>query len=89
MKFKVYTWNSVCKDKDYSDFNLNILPTIELNMSYHNFLPDENCSYKRQGRNFFLMFSWLFWGITFDLRTGIDTGINSEDKEELKRGSDG
>lgn len=74
MKFKVYVWNTIFRQPDYFDIDFDFLPSISLNVSFHNFEPDEDFDYWRKGKNCFLMFSWLFWGITFDLRTGIDTG---------------
>ena len=73
MKFKIYAWSEIYKQYDYLDVTFDLLPTIALHLSFHNFEPDEDFRYWRKGRNFFLMFSWLFWGITFDLRTGIDS----------------
>jgi len=75
MKFKIYGWNAIYRQDDYSDIHIDILPNICLSWSHHDFPPDENCSYQRKGTNYFLMFSWFLWGITFDLRTGTDTGI--------------
>jgi len=75
MKFKIYGWNEIYKQDDYFDIHISVLPSISLSWSCHNFPPDENCSYRRKGKNYCLMFSWFLWGITFDLRTGIDTGI--------------
>lgn len=76
MKFKVYGFSNLYKHEklDYSDIGFVLLPSITFNVSSHNFEPDEQFDYWRKGRNYFIIFSWLFWGFTLDFRTGIDSG---------------
>ena len=74
MKFKIYGWNTIFKQDDYYSIHFHFLPEIELSKNYQNFEPDENFPYRRKGWNCYLVFTWLFWGFTIDLRTGIYTG---------------
>jgi hypothetical protein len=75
MKFKVYGWNGFYKDEDgeYSSTSFNATPSVRFDTDAHDFPPDKSFPRRRKGRNFFLLFAWLFWGVTLDLRTGTDS----------------
>jgi hypothetical protein len=67
MRFKAYAWNSIYKDHSWhnSDIHFNLLPQIDICLHKHGLYEEI-----KPGWIFSIMPSWLFWGITFDLRGG-------------------
>lgn len=66
MKIRVYAWCNIYKRSDYFDIDFDFLPGIEISLHKHNFPPDEDLPIGEMGRDIFIIFSWLFWGITFN-----------------------
>jgi hypothetical protein len=66
-RLKVYTWNSFERKSNYEDIAFNLLPVIQLTVSKYDFKQDDVYEYYPKSRHYFLVFGWLFWGISFDL----------------------
>ena len=83
MKIKFYGWSTVDVAEDKKDglsfYTIVFLPSfdIELLTSRH---PKEEIKewwdkdHDYQGKSLFIMFSWLLWGFTIDIRFGDDAG---------------
>ena len=73
MKFKAYGWSSVWRDNsgESSSWAIDVLPTITLDYWRHDWdAYEERGIEETHVRYFYIMFSWLFFGVTFDFRFG-------------------
>jgi hypothetical protein len=64
VKFKIYGFNSFYhpdddKKEKYWTLLVSLLPTIDIDISRHDFLSDEDCPIRRNGINIWIMFSCL------------------------------
>ena len=79
MKFKVYGWVSLYRQsgvvgEKYWTLDVSLIPSVAINMTRHDFLPDGDCLIRRNGFNVCVMVSWVCVGFTLDFRFGRDTG---------------
>ena len=74
MKFKVYPWTTIWHDGDKRCWSwiIEFIPSIGFHRSHYDFDPDESFPESRVSDYFHLIFSWLIFGLTFDLRLGDD-----------------
>jgi len=69
-KFTIYGWTTIEADEDRSTIQVTLIPGIEFHIQTHHFNPDNDLPDGLNGKWITLVFSWLIFGITFDLRTG-------------------
>ncbi len=71
MKFRVDKWANFYWDKSDKNFEFKFIP--EISVGFNSISVDENDNVVNSpfyGKYFSLTFSWLFFGISFDFKTG-------------------
>ena len=73
MKFKAYGWLTIWRDAggESSTFSIDLIPSVSLDYWRHDFAADAALDIKETHcRYFYVMFSWLIFGLTLDFRWG-------------------